>query len=733
MKRLLGLALLGVVFSPLALAQSDLLDVNENTSVRRVEFGYADADRYPSRFTESELRSFTAVRPRPRWVWLQTVLGRKTRDDHLLNPIELQRDVVRLRQAFRDAGYLQTYVDYSESILDQDKNRINILFLITQGPPVIIQDVAFFAENGYLAESLDAELRTEWIDFRDQTSFEVGDIFTEFERVQIEDKVVNWFKDQGYAFTTLETSVTVDSVYNAADISFQVESGPRGVITEINIEGAPAVGSRVILRELPFEAGDVFSQKSLTEGQRSLLALGLFSIVQVTIPPQPRDSTVMVQINLTPARPRHISAETGYHQREGLIGEGRLTHRNFLGGGRTLNLTAQIQTGLFATAGVSALSKRSVRGAVALTQPHLGMNELRGILEPFIQYERDPLAGQSELPFEFNRREYGVSTTFIYGLRQTRLLSLRYSLSRTKNFTSSRLTNAYDKSVLSLGGSIGWTDNILRPKRGIVLHPLLEQAGGIGTWLGARPFGVNYLKAQLLMAGYIPLSERVSLTGRLKVGRIWPKGVPQMTVYSVEGEKVIDTQFLQPTEDRFDLLRYYLGGADDVRGWSTGLAGPKAIRVEDEISGDQIPESQGVYEPIGGLARLVANAETQIRIGGPWYWAAFIDAGAVSSEVAENCTQEFFEDVELTRKVLFQCGFRDDGKITFRQFKVGAGLGLRYDTPIGFIRLDMAAKLNPDSLDLQSSVDVLTTPESQDIPTNPWYRYNVHLSIGQTF
>ncbi len=733
MKELLGLALVGIVFSPLARAQSDLLDVNENTSVRRVEFSYADDDRYPPRFTGSELRKLIAVRSTPRWPWLRKLLNRTKSQSHLLNPIELQRDVVRLRQAFQEVGYLHTHVDYSESTLDRDRNRISIRFLITQGPPVIIQDVAFYAKDGYLAESLNAELRAAWIEFRDQTSFDVGDVFTEFDRVQIEDKVVNWFKDQGYAFTTLQTSVNIDSVYNAADISFQVDAGPQGYITAIKVEGAPAIGRRVILRELPFEIGDAFSQKSLTDGQRSLLALGLFSIVQVTIPQQLRDSTVEVQINLTPARPRHISAETGYHQREGLIGEGRLTHRNFLGGARTLNLTAQIQTGLFATAGVSALAKRSIRGAVALTQPHLGMNELRGILEPFILYERDPLAGESSLPFEFNRREYGVSTTFIYGLRQTRIVSLRYSLSRTKNFTAIRSTNAYDKSVLSLGGSIGWTDNILRPTRGVILHPLLEQGGRIVSWLGARPFGVNYFKVQMLMAGYLPLSERVSLTGRLKVGRIWPRGITQMTVYSIEGEKVIDTQFLQPTEDRFDLLRYYLGGADDVRGWSTGSAGPKAIRLEDDTSGENLPVSEGVYEPIGGLARLVASAEARFRIDGPWYWAAFVDAGAVSSQIANNCSQEFFEDIKLTRKVIFQCGFSDDGKISLPQFKVGAGLGLRYDTPIGFIRLDIAAKLNPDPLDLQTSTDVLTTSENQEESLNPWYRYNVHISIGQSF
>lgn len=729
MKGLLGLALFGILSPSLALAQSDLLDVNEDTSVRRVEFDYVDSDRYLPRFSVSELRELTATRAVPRRYRLRRLLGRIAKDDYTLNPIELQRDVVRIRQAFQEAGYLHTYVDYAASTLNRISNTTLIRFQITQGPPVIIQDVGFYAGAGYLAASLEAGLRGEWVDFRDRTSFDVGDVFTHFELVQIEDKVLSWFKDEGYAFATLGSSFRIDSVYNAADISFQVETGPRGMIDSIEIRGAPAVNRHVILRALPFRRGEQFSQRDLIDGQRALFALGLFSVVQVQTPPQERDTTVNVQINLERARPRHVSAETGYHQREGITGAGRWTHRNFLDGARTLTLTTEIQTGLLATAGVGAVARRSARAAVALTQPYLGLSQLRGILEPFIQYERDPLLGASSEVFGFNRREVGVSTTFIYGLQQTRVLNLRYSLSRTKNFTANTAGDAYDKSVLLFGGTLGWTDNLLRPTHGVILQPLIEQGGRIESWLGARPFGVNYLKVQLQVAAYWPLSRNVNFSGRFKAGRIWPGGPKRKTLYSTEALQVIDTQFLQPTEDRFDPLRFYIGGADDVRGWSTGLAGPKAIRTQVLAAENESSSRNGVYEPIGGLARLVASAEIRFRLRGAWYGAAFADAGAVSSERAENCAGTFFEDPDLLHSIPVQCGFRDTGRITLRQFKVGAGAGLRYDTPIGFIRLDVAAKLNPDPLDLQSSGDVL----SQEVSRNTWYRFNVHFSIGQAF
>ena len=724
MRGRLALSLCGIVFPLTVLAQSALLDVDRNTSIRRVTFSYVDADQYKPRFTVQQLRELTATRAVPRQQWVRRLLGRDAPGSYRLNPIELQRDVVRLRQAFQEAGYLHTYIDYGTSTLDTSTNTISIQFHITQGPPVIIQDVGFYSDSGYLAASLDSALRAEWIDFRDQTSFDVGDVFTYFEMVQIEDKVLNWFKNRGYAFASLETSFTVDSTYNAADINFQMGTGPKAHIAGIQIVGAPSVNRQILLRMLPFRTGDVFSQQDLIEAQRVLFALGLFSVVQVEAVPHTHAASVEVHVNLERARPRHISAETGYHQRQGLIGEGRWTHRNFLNGARTLTLTAQIQTGLLATAGIRSVTGRSARAGIALTQPYLGMRELRGILEPFIQYERDPLAGESSKVFDFNRREYGVTTTLIYGLRQNRVLSLRYSLSRTTTFTDNLAGDAYDKSVLWLGGTLGWTDNFLRPTRGVIVQPRIEQGGRIESWLGARPFGVNYFKMQIQVATFLPMSANIQLSGRFKAGRVWPETIGHRILYSAEGVHTVDTQFLQPVEDRFDLLRYYIGGADDVRGWSTGLAGPKAIRTEDTA----VEERNPVYEPIGGLARLAASVEAQFRLSGPWYAAVFADAGAVSSARVDNCRDEFFEDPARTHHISVQCGFRDTGRILLRQFKVGTGLGIRYDTPIGFIRLDLATKVNPDPLDLRAPVT--QTEYSQ---RNTWYRFNVHFSIGQAF
>ncbi len=748
MAKVLGVILAGVLVVPVAVAQQDLLGVNHATVIRSVDFTHVDADRYPSLFTSKELEDQIATRA-PGWrTRLRHRLGLSDLWDYRLNPIELQRDVVRLRTTYHDAGYLHAFIDYAGSRLDSVANAVDIQFNIRQGPPVIIQDVGFFAAEGYLASHLDGDTRTRWIAFRDRTSFKRGDRFTYFEAVRIEDQVLNWLKDEGYAFAELYSVIEVDSLYNTADISFVVDPGLRGVFSSISIEGAHRVNDKVVRRALPFTEGDAFAMRRLIDAQRALFGLGLFHVAQVELPPQPRDSTVDVQITLRQARLRHLAAETGYHQRSGLTAEGIWSHRNFLGSARTLTVAAEIQSGLLASSGLGTQASRLLRASVALTQPYIGTPRLSVVVEPFIQFERDPLLYDVIGGLGLNRREYGINSTLLYGLLEVRATSLRYSFSRATQFSGAResagnVRDAYGKSALTLSGTLGWTDDFLRPRRGVVIRPLLEQAGQFERWLGVKQLGLEYVKAQVDMAGYIPITRAVNVSIRLGTGRLWPTGPRTIELYDQEGILTpFDAQFVAPLENRFDAARFYVGGAEDVRGWSAGLVGPKTNRTEylrDEqgqivILGDAPATQFEQFEPVGGLARVVAGAEVRFRIVGKWHGAAFVDAGQVSARGPANCVDLLYTDTARSEVASVQCGVSDDGRWRWNNFKVGAGAGLRYDTPIGFLRLDLAAKLNPDALDLQTPRNAfLSLQDHVDVQRSNLHRYNIHFSIGQAF
>ena len=114
--------------------------------------------------------------------------------------------------------------------------------------------------------------------------------------------------------------------------------------------------------------------------------------------------------------------------------------------------------------------------------------------------------------------------------------------------------------------------------------------------------------------------------------------------------------------------RFYAGGGGSVRGYGYQDIGPV------DASGD----------PTGGLSFVETSGELRIGVTEKIGIVPFVDAGLVSPNTS----------------------FSGSG------FKVGAGVGLRYATPFGPLRIDVAVPLNKGPLD----------PD-----------YGIYAGIGQAF
>jgi translocation and assembly module TamA len=101
--------------------------------------------------------------------------------------------------------------------------------------------------------------------------------------------------------------------------------------------------------------------------------------------------------------------------------------------------------------------------------------------------------------------------------------------------------------------------------------------------------------------------------------------------------------------------RFYSGGGGSVRGYTFQSIGPRTA------SG----------QPAGGLSLVEGSVELRQRVSGPFGVVAFLDAGSV----AERETPDF------------------------RELQFGAGLGIRYATAIGPLRVDVGVPLSRQSGD----------------------------------
>ena len=124
--------------------------------------------------------------------------------------------------------------------------------------------------------------------------------------------------------------------------------------------------------------------------------------------------------------------------------------------------------------------------------------------------------------------------------------------------------------------------------------------------------------------------------------------------------------------------RLFAGGSTSVRGYERRHLGPKDNPAM--FGQDRDPE------PIGGNALFETGVELRFPIRGNFRGTAFVDAGNV---------------------------WDDQGDIALDDLRYTPGLGIRYVTPIGPVRLDAARRMSDDEPNLA--------------------RWVFHISIGDAY
>lgn len=159
----------------------------------------------------------------------------------------------------------------------------------------------------------------------------------------------------------------------------------------------------------------------------------------------------------------------------------------------------------------------------------------------------------------------------------------------------------------------------------------------------------SYVRAQLDASAYQPISSSVVLAERVRLGTI-----PGTDVNSIAPSR-----------------RFYAGGGASVRGYAYQAVGPR----------------DALGNPSGGRSLSEFSLEARVKtglLGGAVSVVPFVDAGTVGTTASP----------------------------TVNGLKVGVGLGVRYQTSFGPIRIDLGTPLNPAKGDS---------------------RLGVYVSLGQAF
>ncbi len=700
--RLVWLALLAA--APPVAAQEDQLVVRQlafsgNEAITDEVLASAIATTNSSWFARSGL---------VRWVGL----GAK----RYFDPQEFRRDVVRLGVLYKRSGYYEAVID---TVVRRTPEDIYITFNITEGEPIVVSALTItgldsLRGRGRMLAVQDLPLQR-------------GDPFNRFAMQASADSITSRLLDHGYPSATVFTGFEVNTPARDATVSLDVAPGNRALIGRITVVGTQRIDSSLVRRLLVARPGRRYSQEELFQSQRNLYESDLFRFASVNIDSarfQPGSDSVPLIVQVNEGKRRRIRGGLGYATNDCFRGSLGWTSRDFLGGGRILDLTSRIsKVGVGAPLdwglddNICGASRDDTVGS-AKANFYLGASVRRPAFLSPNNAVTVSVFGERRSEYKvYLRQETGASIALTRTTpRRRNPLSLTYTVSYGR-------TEATAQSFCSFFNAC--TADVIQPLRenrvlatitalgtfprvNSQIDPTRGRMGSLELTHSSKYIGSSYLQQFTRFAGgiawYRPLSRDVVLSWRVRGGIIFS---PTLDVAGESGA------FIPPEQ------RFYAGGPNDVRGFDRNELGP-VVYVVPKSHVDTATAHSRAIDPdsvrvaaTGGNTLAVANIELRVPspiLSSRLRLAAFVDAGGVWQR-GEN---------ERTAVI-----------------RVTPGVGLRVATPLGPARLDVAYnpyKLQPGTLFQFDQAGNLLPVDGQSSYVLPrGSKLTLHVAVGQPF
>jgi outer membrane protein assembly complex protein YaeT len=617
---------------------------------------------------------------------------------------------------YRRSGYPDAAVD---TVVQRTPEDVYITFIIAEGEPIRVTSL-----NITGLDSLPPRGRRLAVQ---DLPLQTGDPFNRYLMQETADTITRRLMDHGYPTATVFTAFEVDKSAKVASVTLDVAPGKRAVIGKIRVVGANRVDTSLVRRLLVAHTGRRYSLDELFQSQRNLYESDLFRFASVNIDSanfEPGADSVPLLVQVNEGKRRRIRSTLGYATNDCFRGSLGWTSRNFLGGGRILDLTGRtskvgvgdpLDWGL--ADNICSASREDPIGSTKVNF-YLGASIRRpAFLSPnnAITFS---VFGERRSEYQvYLRQESGVSVAFTRTTpRRRNPLSLTYTVSyghteaTAQSFCS--FFNACTADVieplrqdrvlatLTAQGTFPRVNSQIDPTRGRV--------GTIEATLSSKYIGSSSLQQFTRfvggMAWYRPLSRNVVLSWRVRGGVIFS---PSVAVDAASGN------FIPPEQ------RFYAGGPNDVRGFNRNELGP-VVYVTPQSHADSVRAAGLPIDPdsvrvaaTGGNALAVANVE--LRVPSPVFssrvrLAGFVDAGGV---------------------------WQRQGPQRTAVIRVTPGVGLRVATPLGPARLDVA--YNPYRLQAGTLYQFDEPGNLTPVPGEGAYilprdsRFTLHIAVGQAF
>ena len=594
----------------------------------------------------------------------------------------VKRDVETIKDLYESNGFRDAQV--KTRIDDNYKGRRGDLaefFTIEEGPQYLVSGLDIKG-----ADKLDLSRA------RQSLGSQPGQVFSEFNIAADRETIIRQYEENGFPNATFEWSSKPGARPHTFDITFMINEGQQQFVREVVISGLATTRPGLVDKQLELKPGSPLSLTAMANIQRKLYDLGIFSQVDMAIQnPDGDEDNKYVVYNLDEAR--RYSLTTGFGLQFARIGgSNTITDLSDPGGAPGISPRFSL-----------AISRLNLFGAgqTVTAQGVVSTLQRRALVNYFV-------------PKIFNQRKLDANFSLLYddtfdvntfqSKREEATVKLTHHVSKP-------VTISYDFTYRHVGISNLKIDPLLLPQLAQAVRvgiaevniiqdrrddPLDAHRGIYNTLdvgLAAKAFGsqTSFVRILARNATYHRLGSKLVFARETQLGLQPAWAIPPN---SEPGDAI-------PLAERF-----FAGGGNTQRGFPENQAGPR-----DLLTGF----------PLGGSAMFFNSTELRF----PLYGA--------------NIGGVLFEDMGNV--------FSNIGAITFRvhqenqqdfDYMVHAvGFGIRYRTPIGPLRLDLADSINPPKFNgfpgnysqlVQCSAANTCQASAQQIS-----HFQFFFSIGQAF
>lgn len=609
------------------------------------------------------------------------------------NRINLEEDLQRLSKFYFDNGFFDVIIDTSTS-LDVSSEEINIKFTIIENTRYVVKEVRMSG-----LDKVPDNIKNSIAEGRLITH---GDYYSKGKINQEKDRILSLLQDNGYFYSQIDTIkskidssrrgiiigkysdalqqnpeyknkvlvrlrfIGTDNVYHFGSNSIHIEDN------KYNIE------NNVIERELMYKEGEVFSRSKMLQSEKNFTKLAIIQLGRV-LPDSIDNENLIIntRVNITLNNKFELTPSiSAVYQSNRLFGGAGIEYKDkdFFGAGRIFTVGLE---GLF-----NSININSIKLTFSLFQPFLFNNNITATLSTSFGLYNFSKAQEYLYSQNLLRLTYYISDHTFYRNSYSDL-SFDYIRTRYKediivdDIPHSKGEKDYNvNSILGLTLIHNSSNSLFNPSKGLYHSITAESAGALPRLLALFNKSLNFSQ-------YVKLSTINSFYFDISAGR-----ASSIVASHFELGDIIEYGRGDNIQPILSLYKFYMGGGNSLRGWSAQKGG---ILEDPSLGGKFLLEGSVEWRRKPFPPRSFLN---------PLWGVLFLDYGNV---------------------------WETDGKFRLDQIALAAGFGIRYDTFIGPVRIDLGFKLY-DPLGETGSKWLWDKPK--DIFRN---KYAIQFGLGNAF